>query len=375
MELFLMSDSYVTPVPVMIQVAGLDLVFHPVQIDDPTPTGRQIAKAAGCKPPDDAVVLRVRSDGELDLVRPDEVIDVGGAARFVAVNADHVSLFKVDGERFEWPGGVISGLVVRRVADVPKDRTLYLERTDLPDREIEPTDLINLDRPGIESFITARKTWKLNVHGVIEAFTHPKVVVRDALIAAKIDPTKPWQIFLKVAGQPKVEVTLDQVIDLTTPGLEKLRLMPRAVDNGEAPSAPRRTFAMLEEDLNYLEGLGLVWETVVEPAASPGAVARRWLLIKGYPLPAGYTARFTDLALEIPPTYPQAQIYGFYANPAPALVNGRTIPNTQLTGTISGIPFIGWSRYRAGQPWNPDVDNVVTQLALVEASLAKEAGE
>jgi len=371
-----MTASYATPSPVLIQVAGLDLVFHAVQIDDPTPTGHQIAKAAGCKPPDDALVLHVRSDGELDLVRPDEVIDVrGGAARFVAVVADHVSLFKVDGERFEWPGGVISGLVVRRVARVPEDRTLYLERTDLPDREIELAELINLDRSGIESFITTRKTWKLNVHGVIEEFTHPKVAVRDALIAAKIDPTKPWQIFLKVVGQPKVEVTLDQVIDLTTPGIEKLRLMPRAVDNGEAPSAPRRTFAMLEEDLNYLEGLGLVWETVVEPAASPGAVARRWLLIKGYPLPAGYTARFTDLALEIPPTYPQAQIYGFYANPAPALVNGRTIPNTQLTGTISGIPFIGWSRYRAGQPWNPDVDNVVTQLALVEASLAKEAGE
>lgn len=371
-----MSDSYLTPDPIVIQVAGLDLTFYPIQIDDPTPTGRQITKAAGCKPPDDAVVLHVRSDGELDLVRPDEVIDVrGGSGRFVVVLADHVSLFKVDGERFEWPGGVISGLVVRRVASVPEDRTLYLERTDLSDREIEPTDLINLDRPGIESFITARKTWKLNVHGVIEEFTRPEVVVRDALIAAKIDPTKPWQIFLKIVGQPKVEVTLDQVLDLTTPGIEKLRLMPRAVDNGEAPNAPRRTFAMLEEDLHYLEGLGLVWETVVEPAASPGAMARRWLLIKGYPLPAGYTARFTDLALEIPPTYPQAQIYGFYANPAPALANGRAIPNTQLTGAIGGIPFIGWSRYRAGQPWNPDVDNVVTQLALVEASLAKEVGE
>lgn len=371
-----MIASFNPTAPIKIEVAGLDLEFHPIQIDDPTPTGRQIAKAAGCKPPDEAVVMHVRSDGELDLIRPDEVVDLRcGSGRFVAVVADHVSLLKVDGERFEWPGSVISGLVVRRVAGVPEDRTLYLERTDLPDREIEPAALINLDRPGIESFITVKKAWKLNVHGVIEEFTHPKVVVRDALIAAKIDPTKPWQIFLKVAGQPKVEVTLDQVIDLTTPGIEKLRLMPRAVDNGEAPSAPRRTFPMLEEDLNYLEGLDLIWETVVEPARRPGEAARRWLLIKNYPLPAGYTAGSTDLALEIPPTYPQAQIYGFYANPAPVLANGRTIPNTQLTGTIGGTPFIGWSRYRVGQPWNPDVDNVVTQLALVEASLTKEAGE
>jgi hypothetical protein len=165
------------------------------------------------------------------------------------------------------------------------------------------------------------------------------------------------------------------VIDLTTPGIEKLRLMPRAVDNGEAPSAPLRAFSLLSEDVDYLDRLGLAWETVVIPALPSFPAARRWLLIKGYPLPPGYTARFTDLALEIPPTYPQAQIYGFYAYPPLTLTSGRTIPSTQLTGTIHGLPFVGWSRYRPNQPWNPDSDNVISQLALVEACLAKEAGE
>ena len=36
-----------------------------------------------------------------------------------------------------------------------------------------------------------------------------------------------------VHGQPKKEVTLDYVVDLRTPGIEKIRLTPRGIDNGE----------------------------------------------------------------------------------------------------------------------------------------------
>lgn len=353
----------------LIRIAGTDLEFRPVHIGDKTPTGHQIAHASGNKPPDDAVVLRMLDDGGLDLVRPDEMVDVSdGQARFVVGIADHVAFAKVDGERHQWLGGVISGTALRRLAAVPDDRAILLERVDQPDKEIASDDLVNLDRDGIESFITRKKGWKLNVHGVVVEFGTPSVKVRDALIEAKFDPSKPWQIFLKVAGQPKVEVTLDQEIDLTTPGIEKLRLMPRAVDNGEAPSAPRRTFGLLEEDVAYLDGLALRWETVIEKG-------RRWLVIRDYPLPPGYSVPTSDLALELPQTYPQAQIYGFYAYPPLALASGRAIANTQLNGVIDGKPYVGWSRYRPGQPWNPDVDNVVSQFALVEAALLKEAGE
>lgn len=358
-----------SPAATVVQIAGLDLEFRPARINDPTPTGHQIARASGHKPPDDVIVMRMLEDGALDAVRPDEVVDVSdGEARFVAGIADHISLAMINGERIQWIGGVISGMALRRLGDVPDDQVLYMERVDQPDKEIAATDLINLKPDGIESFITRKKGWKLNVHGVVVEFDTPTVKVRDALSKANFDLTTPWQIFLKIAGQTKVAVTLDQDIDLTTPGIEKLRLMPRAVENGEAPIAPRRTFALLEDDVEYLDRLGLKWETVVEDA-------RRWLVIRDYPVPAGYTVATTTLALELPPTYPQAQIYGFYSHPVLALANGRTIPNTQLSGMIDGKMYVGWSRYRPNQPWNPDADNVVTQLSLAEASLLKEAGE
>lgn len=350
----------------VILVAGADLEFRPLTISYETPTGHQIARAAGCKPPDDAVVMRVLDDGEMDLVRPDEELMAEGS-RFVAFLADHVSLLKVDGERYEWPGRTISGAVLRRLAGVPDDQSIYLQRIEVEDEEILPTTLVNLDATGIEAFITVKKGWKLNVHGVVVEFGTQTVIVRDALVKAGFDPSKPWQIFLKVAGQPKSEVGIDQEIDLSMPGIEKLRLMPQAVDNGEA-LAPRRAFSLLAEDVEYLDRLGLGWETVVEEQ-------RRWLLVHDYPLPPGFTVGTSDIALEIPPTYPQAQIYGFFAFPPLALANARVIPSTQLSGVINGKPFVGWSRYRPGQPWDPDTDNVVTQFALVEASLLKEAGE
>jgi hypothetical protein len=352
---------------VVIMVAGANLEFVPLTISDGTPTAHQIARAAGCKPPDDAVVMRVLDNGEMDLLRPDQELEIAGGERFVAFLADHVSLLRVDGERYEWPGGAITGAALRRLAGVPDDCVLYLQRIDRPDEEIQATTLIDLDKLGIEAFITVKRMWKLNVHGIVVEFTTATVVVRDALVKAGFDPSKPWQIFLKVVGEQKVEVTLDMVVDLSRPGIEKLRLMPRAVDNGEAP-APCRTFSLLEEDIAYLDRVGLVWETVVE-------LERRWLIVRGYLLPAGFAVATSDIALEIPPDYPQAQIYGFYAYPPLALASGRAIPNTQLTGTINGKPFVGWSRYRPGQPWEPDTDNVITQFALVEAALAKEVGE
>ncbi len=352
-----------------IHVAGLDLAFRSVPIADRTPTGHQIAHAAGVRPAEAALVMRMLEDGGLDPVRPDEVVDLAaGEGRFVVGVADRISLATVDGERVQWIGDVVSGAALRRLGSVPADHALYLERADEPDLEIAPTDLVSLDPAGIESFISRKKGWKLDVHGVVVEFGTPKVRVRDALVEAGFDPAKPWQIFLKVAGRPKSEVGLDDVVDLTTPGIEKLRLMPRAVDNGEAPCAPRRDFALLAEDVAYLDRQKLEWEAVAEGG-------RRWLVLHGYPLPAGYTADTTDLALEIPSTYPQAQIYGFYAHPALALASGRTIPSTQLSGVIFGLPWTGWSRYRPGQPWDPDTDNVVTQLALAEACLSKEAGE
>jgi hypothetical protein len=228
---------------------------------------------------------------------------------------------------------------------------------------------VDLSLPHYSIFKTRRRTWKLNVQGVLLDVHEPTIVVRQAIKDAGFDPRKNWIIVLRIHGQPKQQVGLDYVIDLRTPGIEKLRLTPREVNNGEAAARPRRDFAVLAVDERFLDGSGLWWETVIDQK-------RRWLLIYDYPVPPGFTAERTLLALEIPLTYPSAQIDMFYTRPPLALKSGRAIDRTQVSAAILGLSFNGWSRHRGAQsPWNPESDNVATHLALVESAMMKEVGE
>lgn len=352
-----------------VEVADETLIFRSVPIGDVTPTGAQLAAAAGFKPAQNATVMELLADGELLDVDPDKTVDLREHnRRFIVVVSDRVYRLLIDGERRDWPCRLISGAVVRRLGLVDIDKALYLERTDSADRLVEATDIVDLDGDGVEEFVTRKQSWKLNVQGVVLDVPSPTIKVSDALTQAGFDVGKAWHIFLKVVGKPKRPVALTDTIDLTEPGIEKLRLTPNEVNNGEAPLGPRREFDVLEVDEKHLGALGLRWETVID-------AERRWLLIYDYPLPGGYSAVSTLLALELPPTYPGAQIYGFYAYPPIALASGQEIPSTQMRGVIDGDEFHGWSRNRGNTAWDPACDNVATQLTLVDAALAKEVGE
>ena len=353
-----------------INVADQTLTYRQVSIDDLTPTGAQLAIVAGFKSVDGVSVLQVLATGDLEDVRPNETVDLRReAGRFVIVESDRAYRLTIDGQRFDWPCRIVSGGLLRKLGQVPADKVIYVERQDQPDHQVDNQDLVDLDAAGVESFVSRKPAWKLNVQGVVLELFAPTIVVRQALIEAGFNPDQGWHIFLKVVGQQKQPVELTTVIDLRTPGIEKLRLTPKDVNNGEAPVVPCRTFALLDIDEAHLNRLGLKWETVVE-------AERRWLLLHDYPLPVGYTVAHSKVALEIPPTYPGAQIYGFYAYPPLALASGCAIASTQMRVILSGVEYHGWSRNRgSGAPWNPATDNVVTQLALVDAALAKEVGE
>lgn len=89
--------------------------------------------------------------------------------------------------------------------------------------------------------------------------------------------------------------------------------------------------------------------------------------------PAGYNQQQVTLALEVPPTYPGAQIDMFYVFPSLALNSGQALECTQVQEAICGLSYQRWSRHRSDAcQWRPDSDNVVTHLALVESALAKE---
>jgi hypothetical protein len=354
----------------IVAIAGFSLTFHDHHIPEASPTGAQLAAVAGFKPDQAATVLEMLASGELEDRRLDERVDLRESTRkFVIVESDRSYKLTLDGTRVDWPCRVISGGQLRKLGQVGAGHEIYQDLPGNAERIIGDNDLADLGAQKVEVFKTRKRTWKLNVQGVLLTLDESSIVVRAAIQEAGFDPTENWIIVLRVRDQPKREVGLDEVIDLRMPGIEKLRLTPKEVNNGEAVVKPRRQFALLDVDDRFLNGLGLWWEAVTD-------AGRRWLLIHDYPVPLGYTTSRTLLALEIPLTYPGAQIDMFYTHPPLALKTGRAIDRTQVSASIQGQPFNGWSRHRGElSKWNPATDNVSTHLALVESALAKEVDE
>lgn len=207
-----------------------------------------------------------------------------------------------------------------------------------------------------------KEVWKFNVQGVVIESNKPEITVRHAIKEAGFDPDTPWIIVLKVAGQPKREVDLSFLIDLRQEGIEKLRLTPRHINNGEVNHPQRVDFSMLPGDEAHLNRLGLNWETRIHGG-------RRWLMIRNFPVPTGYTVNVIDLAVEVPAAYPTAQLDMFYCFPPLALASGQVIPQTQNQETIEGRAFQRWSRHRN---WQAGKDTLVTHIVLIDESLSRE---
>lgn len=350
-----------------IEIAGTDLVFRPVALSDTTPTGAQIASVAGFNPGQQAAVLMLLPNGELEDLRPDDVVDLNQrTGRFVVVESERAYRLTIDGKRFDWPSRMISSAVIRQLGQVHGDKAIYFERHDQADKLIADTEVIDLSASGVEAFYSRAATWVLNIQGVRLQVNTRTIIVSDAMIQAGFDVTQGWHIFLKVAGQPKQTLELTSVVDLSSPGIEKIRLTPKDVSNGESAQAVRRDFALLDVDEAFLDRHFAHWDTVVENQ-------RRWLLIYGYFLPSGYSERRVTLALDVPPSYPGAQIDMFYVRPVLALNSGQTLACTEAREMIKGEEYQRWSRHRnAASEWRPDTDNVITHLALVESALAIE---
>lgn len=340
---------------------------EPVQLTDSTPTGRQVLAAASLRPEIEFALLRWPSASPTHVIGLDEVTPIpekGPILKFFAVRSDRVLYFTLDDERYAW-AGPLDVEIVRRIGRVPAHQEVWLERRDEPDVLLEHGQQVHLDCDGVERLYTRKTIWRLDVQGESTEWNHRDVAVRDALVKAGIDLAKQWTIVLKVKGESPRQVELNDVIDLNQPGIERLWLRPRQVDNGDGLEF-RREFALLPNDETFLETLTYNWEAIMDGA-------RRWLIIHGYVVPVGYNVPSCNLALEIPQTYPAAQLDMFYCDPPLALDNGTCPAATDVRQDISGVSFQRWSRHRnSAHQWSPAHDNVSTHLGLVDEALGRE---
>jgi hypothetical protein len=141
-------------------VAGTDLNFRPIQLSDPTPTGRQIIEASGGHPASEFIVLQWLADLDLEEIDDAETTDLRkpGVERFIVAKSDRTFRFEIDERKHEWPDRHISREVLLALAGQDKNKfTVWQELRERPDTEVVDGQPADLGEKGTERFYTVMK--------------------------------------------------------------------------------------------------------------------------------------------------------------------------------------------------------------------------
>lgn len=136
-----------------------DLNFISRQVSDPVPLGLQLLEAADLDPRKGYSLFAIQPSGSFEDVRLDEPFDLRerGAERFIAFMTDRDFKLTLNGDELRWGKPVISGTVLYELAKPGEGDAIFLEVPGCEDRLIEKSELVDLNEPGIERFITAPK--------------------------------------------------------------------------------------------------------------------------------------------------------------------------------------------------------------------------
>lgn len=143
--------------PYRILIGNDRLEFAPYLINDPIVTGRQLLDLAKCRPADEHIIFQLLHDGLLEEIRLEETTDLReqGIEKFLAFRSDRSFRFLLDGRQFEWGGTFITGLALKKLAEVdPTTHGVWLEVRGNEDKKIGNGELIDLSEPGVERFFT-----------------------------------------------------------------------------------------------------------------------------------------------------------------------------------------------------------------------------
>ncbi len=181
-----------------ISISDETFQFQSVEIPDQKVTGTQIAQAAGKHPVEDDVVLQRLKTGELETLRPTELVDLAqrGVERFFVIKGANLYRFFVNGLSLEWPLPTITGEHIRALAGISEEHELLLEREDTADDVIDDDQLVDLSARGVERF----KTRPAKDHIIIfvdgEPFRPPSRVMTPNEIIVQAERKNPAENYL-----------------------------------------------------------------------------------------------------------------------------------------------------------------------------------
>lgn len=185
------------------------------------------------------------------------------------------------------------------------------------------------------------------------AWPNPTISAEQVIKFVQMTNPSNFNLVKFLSNTPKpVPVPYTGTINLLENCLLRFVVQPKTQNDGL-----RSGFLLPEEDSEFLNATGFLWEALSESNYM-------WLIIHDYPLPDGYQTKNCSVAVMIPPSYPAAEIDMAYFHPALEKTSGKGI-NAVSFQIIGGKSYQRWSRHRLPGEWKPGIDNISTHLLLV----------
>lgn len=230
---------------------------------------------------------------------------------------------------------------------------------DFEEEEVDIEELVKQGKP-----VPRAKRYRIRIDKERYVVNEPFITKAELLNIVGKTADK-WRIHQKLRGGQMDEVTEGEKVDLRERGVERFVTMELAQTDGEttAQEAPpaRRAFNLPEEDVEFLNSLGRMWETVKDAEV-------RWLLLHDYPIPTGFNVGSVKLAIKVEGGYPPAKLDMAYFQPGLSKVSGTAIPNLSPV-TICGESYQQWSRH---YQWREGIDDLAVHYRRIEQWLLDE---
>lgn len=134
---------------------------NPVEMRNPEPTGKDILKEAGRKPPDQHLLIQLMERGSRSISLEETVKLKGeGIELFRSFLGDRIYRLLIDGDGYDWGAGSISETDLRELAALPPEFALELVEKD-SGRVLEPGEEVSLDGKGVERFKRVKRLIKV----------------------------------------------------------------------------------------------------------------------------------------------------------------------------------------------------------------------
>lgn len=142
-----------------IQVGGTELDYRQIDLEDPVPTGRQILVAAGFADQEAYVLCAILGTGDFEEVHLNETFDLRGRGveRFIVFRSDRTYRLTLNGHQLLWGESTLQGSILYTLGEVGPDEAVFVDVRGGKDRLIEPAEVIDLSKPEVERFITAKR--------------------------------------------------------------------------------------------------------------------------------------------------------------------------------------------------------------------------